>query len=124
MNVEDSDVHWPGFFYSDLADHKVLTTSDIPMQAQQTNFPTLRLLLARGSEKATGRAFPNELIDLIFSFGEFGVSAAGAEGLRRHFMSERSHRSGDEAGVSAPFTPSKIGKLMTFEGMGRLVLAL
>ena len=109
LNVEDSDVHWPGFFYPDLADHKVLTTSDIPMQAQQTNFPTLRLLLARGSERATGKAFPNELIDLIFSFGEFGVTAAEAEGLRRHFMSERSHRSGDSANVSVPSTPLKQG---------------
>ncbi|KAK7678017.1 hypothetical protein QCA50_018957 [Cerrena zonata] len=90
LNIEDENVEWPGFFYSDIVGKKVLTTSDVPIQAQQTNFPTLRLLLARASQRVIGKALPNELIDLIFNFGDFGVTIAQAEGLRRLFMDERS----------------------------------
>ncbi|KAK7693628.1 hypothetical protein QCA50_003197 [Cerrena zonata] len=85
----DKSVEWPGFSFKGLMGHKVLTTSEIPIQAQQTNFPTLRFLLSVASQRATGKALAGELIDLILNSENFGVTAGQAEGLRRSFMDER-----------------------------------
>ncbi|KAJ4468827.1 hypothetical protein J3R30DRAFT_3739498 [Lentinula aciculospora] len=83
----------PGFTVGGLEEMNVLTTSEVPMQTQKTNEPTMRALITMVSERLTGQILPPELVQIICEYVFEGTfTREEAEKYRLKLMNDRKVR--------------------------------
>ncbi|KAJ6577438.1 hypothetical protein B0H19DRAFT_1119924 [Mycena capillaripes] len=87
-NSESADKNYHGLTFENLT-NRVLTSSDVPLQARMTNFRTLRFLLPLICLRLTGQNLPPELVQHIFQAASWGFSREEAERHRHNLMKDR-----------------------------------